>query len=304
MKSIIFFSIVLMMFGMLQAQSDPNYRRNQFGSMLLNPAQAGANPYDEVSVIATKSMVGFTGAPTTYSALANFKVLDNLGLGVSGFNDKLGPISTSRLSVDLAYHLKLNKDWKMSVGLRALGTVASVDLPSLTTVQQLDPHMAYQLTSGNKLDAGWGLLVYHKKVYFGLSQPRLMKTKFVNSTMTDYVEAKGFVGYVGGDFPLNSKISARPFIMYRKVSNLPMMLDIASTFTYNQLFDLGFNFQYGSNIGLLTGYDINKKLYLGYSFSYPINGVVRVSTQAHEIILRLKLNEKRNVKFSGPRYFN
>jgi hypothetical protein len=131
-----------------------------------------------------------------------------------------------------------------------------------------------------------------------------MKTKFVNSTMTDYVEAKGFVGYVGGDFPLNSKISARPFIMYRKVSNLPMMLDIASTFTYNQLFDLGFNFQYGSNVGLLTGYDINKKLYLGYSFSYPINGVVRVSTQAHEIILRLKLNEKRNVKFSGPRYFN
>ena len=304
MKRVFALLFCTVIWGVALAQSDPNYRRNQFGSLLLNPAQAGANDFDEVSVFATKSMVGFTGAPSTYSALANFRIFENLGLGVSGFNDKLGPINTTRLSVDLAYHLTLNKNWKMSLGIRALGNAANVDLPSLVTTQSLDPHMAYQLSSGNKLDAGWGLLVYHKKYYFGVSQPRLMKSKFVNQTMTDYVEARGFVAYLGGDLPLSSKVSARPVVMYRSIKGLPMMLDVASTFTYNKMIDLGFNFQVGSNVGLLAGYEINKKLYVGYSYSYPINGINRVSSQAHEIMLRLKLNEKRSTKFSGPRYFN
>lgn len=304
MRTLIFIITLFVSAGQLTAQSDPNYRRNQFSSLLLNPAQAGANSYDEVSVIATKSMVGFTGAPSTYSALANFRILNNLGLGISGFNDKLGPINTTRLSVDLAYHLRLSDHWKMSIGLRALGNAANVDLPSLVTTQSLDPHMAYQLSSGNRIDAGWGLLVYHKKVYFGLSQPRLMKSKFVNATMTDYVEARGFVAYAGGDLPINSKLSARPVVMYRSIKGLPMMLDVASTFTYNKMFDLGFNFQLGSNVGILAGYEMNNKLYLGYSYSYPINGVNRVSSQAHELMLRLKLNDKRSTKFNGPRYFN
>lgn len=303
MKNIILVGILLA-FGTSNAQSDPNYRRNQFSTLMLNPAQAGANGYDEVSVFASKSMVGFTGAPSTYSALANIRIFDNLGLGVSGFNDKLGPINTTRLSIDLAYHLKINADWKMSIGLRALGNAANVDLPSLVTTQELDPHMAYQLSSGNKLDAGWGLLVYHKKGYVGISQPRLMKSKFVNATMTDYVEARGFVAYAGADLPLNSNVSARPVVMFRNVKGLPFMLDVASTFTFNKIIDLGFNFQVGSNVGLLAGYEINNKLYLGYSYSYPINGINRVSSQAHELMMRLKLNDKRSTKFNGPRYFN
>ncbi len=304
MKNITAALLILVSIGISTAQSDPNYRRNQFSSMLLNPAQAGANGYDEVSVIATKSMVGFTGAPSTYSALLNFKLKENLGLGVSGFNDKLGPINTTRLSVDLAYHLKLNSTWKMSIGLRALGNATNVDLPSLLTTQDLDPHMAYQLSSGNKLDAGWGILVYHKKGYVGISQPRLMKSKFVNATMTDYVEARGFVAYAGGDLPINDKISVRPVAMFRSIKGLPKMIDLASTFTFNKMFDLGVNFQLGSNLGFLAGYELNNKLYMGYSYSYPINGVNRVSSQAHELMLRLKLNDKRSTKFSGPRYFN
>lgn len=304
MKNITAALLILVSMGVSTAQSDPNYRRNQFSSMLLNPAQAGANGYDEVSVIATKSMVGFTGAPSTYSALLNFKLKENLGLGVSGFNDKLGPINTTRLSVDLAYHLKLNSTWKMSIGLRALGNATNVDLPSLVTTQDLDPHMAYQLSSGNRLDAGWGILVYHKKGYVGISQPRLMKSKFVNATMTDYVEARGFVAYAGGDLPINGKISVRPVAMFRSIKGLPKMIDLASTFTFNTMFDLGVNFQLGSNFGFLAGYELNNKLYMGYSYSYPINGVNRVSSQAHELMLRLKLNDKRSTKFSGPRYFN
>lgn len=304
MKNITAALLILVSIGTSTAQSDPNYRRNQFSSMLLNPAQAGANGYDEVSVIASKSLVGFTGAPSTYSALLNFKLKENLGLGVSGFNDKLGPINTTRLSVDLAYHLKLNSTWKMSIGLRALGNATNVDLPSLITTQDLDPHMAYQLSSGNKLDAGWGVLVYHKNGYVGISQPRLMKSKFVNATMTDYVEARGLVIYAGGDLPINDKISARPVLMYRSIKGLPKMIDLASTFTFNKMFDLGINFQVGSNLGFLAGYELNNKLYMGYSYSYPINGVNRVSSQAHELMLRLKLNDKRSTKFSGPRYFN
>jgi type IX secretion system PorP/SprF family membrane protein len=299
------FTIVgTMVASSLDAQSDPSFRRNQFSALLVNPAHAGANAYDNVSVLASKSYVGFTGAPKTIAGIGNFKLFNNFGLGVSAFNDQLGPINTTRASVDFAYHLKLNSKWKMSLGLRGSSSSINIDLPSLTTTQLQDPHMQSVLSSGTSFDAGWGILAYSKNVYVGISQPRLMNTKFINSNVTDFVEGKSFVSYVGGDFNLNKLWSLRPVAMVRYVKSMPTMIDVSTTFSYKEMLDLGLNFQVGSNFGVIVGHEVNKKLYVGYNYTYPISSLNRISSQSHELVLRLKLNANSSSKFQGPRFFN
>lgn len=296
--------VATLMASALQAQSDPSFRRNQFSALMVNPAHAGANAYDNVSVLASKSYVGFSGAPKTIAGIGNFKLFNNFGLGVSAFNDQLGPINTTRASIDFAYHLKLNSKWKMSLGLRGSSSSINIDLPSLTTTQLQDPHMQSVLSSGNSFDAGWGLLVYSKNLYFGLSQPRLMNTKFINANVTEYVEGKSFVSYAGGDFSLNKLWSVRPVAMFRYVKSIPLMVDLSTTFSYKEMLDLGMNFQFGSNFGVIVGHEVNNKLYIGYNYTYPISSLNRITSQSHELVIRLKLNSNSSSKFQGPRFFN
>lgn len=290
--------------GKAQGQADPSFRQNQFNILMLNPAQAGANSYNDISVLASRSLVGFTGAPKTYTASGNFRVFNNLGLGVTAFRDQLGPVTTTRGSLNLAYHLKMNNKWNIALGLRGMISSMNIDLPSLNTTVENDPHMANTLNSGTLFGAGWGVVVYHKNVYFGLSQPRVGKVKFTNVNMTDYVESNGVVGYVGGNIPMNENFDARPNALVRYVNGQPLYVDINAMFTYKKKLDFGLSYQWASNAGVVLGYEINKKLYVGYSYSVPVNELNRISMQAHELVLRLKLNESKPSKFQGPRFFN
>jgi type IX secretion system PorP/SprF family membrane protein len=285
-------------------QADPSFRRNQFSALLINPAQAGANAKDEISIIAGKSLVGFTGAPQTVSALGNFRLFKNMGIGTACYNDQLGPITTNRASLDFAYHLKVNKNFRISMGLRGAISNVSVDLPSLTTTVLNDPHMQGVLNSGTRLDAGWGLLAYSKHLYFGLAQPRIFNTKFTNANLTQVTEGKSFVAYAGGDVRLSNEWVLRPVGMLRYIKGLPIMLDISATGTYRKMLDIGLNYQLGSSVGIIAGHEVNQKLYVGYNYNYPLSGLNRVSSQSHELVLRLKLGQGNSSKFQGPRFFN
>jgi hypothetical protein len=75
-------------------------------------------------------------------------------------------------------------------------------------------------------------------------------------------------------------------------------------FTYNKTIDFGVMYQHNSNIGVMFGLELSKKMYVGYSYSYPITSLNRISTQGHELVLRLKFNQKSASKFQGPRFFN
>jgi hypothetical protein len=54
------------------SQTDPGYKLYRFNALVLNPAQAGANEYSDVSVLGAQYWVGVPGAPQTASASGNF----------------------------------------------------------------------------------------------------------------------------------------------------------------------------------------------------------------------------------------
>ena len=56
-RNILLFALLTLVTLSVYGQADPSFRRNQFSALLINPAQAGANAADEVSIIAGKSLI-------------------------------------------------------------------------------------------------------------------------------------------------------------------------------------------------------------------------------------------------------
>jgi len=133
MNKIILIIGMLLSISTIFGQSDPSYRQNQFNAMQLNPAQTGSNDRNEINVLTTESWIGMDGAPKTTTASGNFNATNRLGVGFVALNDQIGPVKTNRIGISSAYHLPLNKKWKMSIGLNGMVSNMTVDLPSLST---------------------------------------------------------------------------------------------------------------------------------------------------------------------------
>tara|TARA_B100000508_G_scaffold118450_1_gene98518 strand:- start:28046 stop:28969 length:924 start_codon:yes stop_codon:yes gene_type:complete len=291
-----------------QAQFNPNFRQNRFNALLLNPAQAGANEYSEVTLLGTQSWVQFDGAPRSLTASGNFNLKHNLGFGVTGHIDQLGPTRSSRLTGDMAYHLKLNESWKASIGLRAMISSIYVDLPSLTTTVADDPYMSQALVSGTLFDVGFGGLVYSDKYYFGVSMPRLAQIKFMNVDMQQYVDRRGFIAYGGASFDIADRMEFRPSLVGRYITSYPFLLDVNAMFTYDEKYDFGINYQLLNSVGLVLGYNLGDQLSMGYAYSIPTTTINRVSFQSHEIVLKFRILNQgggaRSGRSQSPRFFN
>ena len=55
----------------------------------------------------------------TLLALATYSKKKKIGLGLSAFNDKLGPLNRNHLSIDLAYQLAINdQDLRLGLGIK------------------------------------------------------------------------------------------------------------------------------------------------------------------------------------------
>ena len=89
------------------AQNVPGFRQYRFNALVLNPAQAGANDFSDVSVMGTQYWLGMPGAPQTGTISGNFKVFDNFGVGAAVIADQTGPVNSTNLDLMGAYHLKL-----------------------------------------------------------------------------------------------------------------------------------------------------------------------------------------------------
>ena len=286
-----------------QAQ-DPNYRQNQFNALMLNPAQAGSNSYNDISSLANTQWTGLRGAPMTMTLSGNFNILKSFGVGVSLLQDELGPVKSSQFAVNGAYHLKLNNNWRFALGLRAIAGNTTVNLTELNTNIPMDPDMLTNMTTGLQFNAGYGFLLYHKNFYVGFSQPRVGETYFKNRNNNLYVDTKGgYVGYLGGNVKLGDTWTLRPNAVGRLMKGLPLTLDMKMIMTHKIGFDFGLSYQLNSAVGAILGYDFNNKFYMGYSYTYPTSKMNTVTIQSHELALRYKFNNNAS-RCQGPRFFN
>jgi len=297
----IILTLGVVLVGFSSQAQDPNYRQNQFNALMLNPAQAGANSYNDISTLANSQWTGLRGAPKTITVSGNFNIMKNFGLGVSLLQDEIGPVKSTQFAVNGAYHLKLSPKWRFSIGIRAMALNTTVNLTDLVTTVGNDPDMMSNLSTGMQFNAGYGALLYHKNFYLGFSQVRVAGLSFKDRNMSLFVENRG--GYVGGNVKLGSAVTWRPNVVGRYMQGLPYTVDCNMIFTHKVGLDFGASYQVNSAIGGIVGYDFGNKFYVGYSYTFPLSNLNTVTIQSHELALRYKFNNSAS-RCQGPRFFN
>ncbi|RPH26516.1 MAG: type IX secretion system membrane protein PorP/SprF [Bacteroidales bacterium] len=295
MKAIIkvYLAAVMVLFSLsLFAQQDPIFTHYMFNLSNINPGAAGHNDLASVMNVNRYQWVGMDGAPRTHSLIADVPIPKfNCGAGLTYLFDKIGPESTNNIYVDYAYHLKVTENLRLGLGLKAGFRVYSANLNDLSS--ENDPQFASNINGKITPNFGVGGFLYSNTYYVGLSSPKVLNHRYVNSTASGgekrhYFLVAGYVVFI------NKNLLFKPSMMAKYVESAPFSFDINANFLLRNTIWFGMMFRSGDAIGFLTQVQINNKWHLGYTYDYTFSKLRTASKGTHEILLKFEFST--NVK--------
>jgi len=289
------------------AQQDPMFTQYMFNMQSVNPGYAGSRESLLATLISRWQWVGVEGSPSTQTLTAQALVPDTrLGVGLSFTQDKIGPINQYLPYVDIAYHLPVTKESKLSLGLKLGATFFRSHLNDLLASED-DPEagtLANGLTTPN---IGFGAYFYRPRFYLGLSAPKLLESSLGGLNVSENtIQARHYFIILGAVFGINQNVKFKPTLLVKAVEGVPLTSDISANFLLYDLLWLGVTYRTRDGIAAMIQYEFDNGLHLGYAYDYPftdINQGINNPLQAtHELMLRYEWKFKK-ITYKTPRYF-
>jgi type IX secretion system PorP/SprF family membrane protein len=293
------------------AQQEALFTHYMHNTLTVNPAYAGSRNALTIIALHRNQWVGFDGAPKTYTLTAHTPLFrENIGMGLSVSNDMIGPINNTELYGDFAYKIRINKDDKISLGIKGglshlRGNLSGLDLHD----NRPDPAFADNINSRFLPNFGFGAYYFNDQWYVGLSSPRLLSTDYIQNRIygssSIISKERHYYLTLGSVFEIVDNIKFNPATMIRATLGAPVVMDISAMFILDDKFEFGLMHRTGDAFGALLGYHVNEQLRVGYSYDWSVtNPTFRYNGGSHEVILRydfiLKERERRII---SPRYF-
>lgn len=287
-----------------QAQQDPLFSQYMFNMLAVNPAYAGSADVFTVMALSRHQWVGFAGAPSTQTILAHTPLKkQNMALGFSVLNDKVGPTRQTGVYGDYAYRIRTGANTRLAFGLKGGVNLYQADLAALTSV---DPDNANVNVKGQAMpNFGFGMFWQSDRYYVGISVPKLLENAI------DVVDQVGLVtdpevrhyfltgGYV---MDLDRAVKFKPSFLLRMVNGAPLSLDVNANFLFRERIWLGAMYRVGNAFGVLGQYQVNDQFRVGYAFDLTTTKLGAYNAGTHEIMLNydLRFFTGRTV---SPRFF-
>lgn len=285
------------------AQQDPVFGQYIFNSTVINPAQAGVFDQSQWGVVYRNQWLGIEGAPVTKSFFANFKANKSIGSAFSVYQDVIGPINDVTIQADLAYPIRLNDSWTLSGGIRGNASRITANLANLKHVQSGDPNFDENLASGIFFNVGMGLLLYNHRVFVGISMPKMIGRELAGQQVMNIKLKQHYFTYGGIQLEISDSWLFAPSFLAKMTSGAPVQIDLNALFKYNNTFDFGPVLRSRDALGILLGFHMTEKWYLGYQFEYPLTDIQQVTRQTHEFALRFLWDSRYKARIRSPRYF-
>jgi len=307
-KIIIIISTLLSGFCVL-AQQEAMFTHYMFNTLAVNSGYAGSRDALTITGLHRSQWVSFPGAPTTQTLTLHTPISnDQLGLGLSVLNDKIGPTNTTAIYANFAYKLKINENAKLAFGLKGGVNLRSNGLSTLALDESNDAAFASDVTSDVLPNFGFGLYYYTDKFYAGLSTPKLLENDFKTNTVSGSSsiasEKRHYFLIVGTVFPITDNVKLKPTGFMKVTEGAPMEGDITLTALFKEKLWAGVMFRTGDALGLLVGANLTDQLALGYSFDWSYtNTTFKYNAGSHELMLRYDLIYNNAKKIRSPRYF-
>jgi type IX secretion system PorP/SprF family membrane protein len=286
----------------LSGQEAGQYGQYTVSPILINPALAGASGDHQLLLNYRRQWSGFPGTPTMVNFIYNGEIVENSGIGIGIFNERIAAINRFRATGMYAFHIKAD-DWKISIGLS--GDYVQHRLSNDVAVDpSLDPNDPLVLAAAEGIsyfDANFGAYARFKDGFFiGVSVPHLVRarlTQVEDLPETPTTALQSFTIHTGTKFKFEDQgLSLEPSIMVRRMFNGPLTADLNAICSIldDQLY-AGLTYRYtvdtGSGLGVLLGARINR-FSVFYQYDAGFGTFQTYNSGAHEIGIMYTFGKK------------
>ncbi|MFY0629580.1 MAG: type IX secretion system membrane protein PorP/SprF [Flavobacteriaceae bacterium] len=288
--------------SLVYAQQDSQFTQYMYNTISFNPAYAGTRNVVSFNILHRSQWIGVEGAPTTQTFSLNSPVGKNIGLGLSFYNDKIGPSSETIFSIDFSYQLQVSDESTFSFGLKGGVNNFNVDFNRLNIQDPTDLSFRNNISQLSPI-IGVGGYLYTDKWYVGISSPNLLSTKhYDDSSISKAVEVKNFYAIAGYVFELSDQIKLKPATLLKVVEGAPVALDISANVLYNEKLTIGAGYRFQSSISVLVALKVSDKMQFGVAYDYDASNIGNYNSGSYELFLRYDFLSKIKGKVS-PRFF-
>jgi type IX secretion system PorP/SprF family membrane protein len=313
-KKLVLISILLLVGKMAVGQQLPLYSQYLHNKYLINPAVAGSDGYTSFNLTAREQWIGYSGAPRTFSFSGQTRMLKKgyaikqaifskkvyrpptdgrVGLGSYVFSDKNGLVQRTGFQVSYAYHMWLQNNTQLSMGLAFTGYHFKINEDELNFEDPNEPWMNNELRRGIFVpDASFGIYLLNAKYSFGFSTEQLFgaAAKIGDNAYRNFSMDRHY--YLFGTYNIASGryIEISPSVIVRMSEQLNPLADIGITYSYDQSFWTGLS--YRSSGALIGNFGMKyTNMYFGYAFDFTLSQIQRVTYGTHEITVAVKFGD-------------
>ena len=296
-KRFYFILIFLSLFSFGQQES--YYSLYSFNMNVINPAYAGADATNMLSLTSRRQWTSIENAPNTIALAFSSARKNNVGLGVSVVSDKIFIEQQTFTYVDFSYKLELDRDSQLFLGLKGGGNFYRADPTLLNTYDPVSDPTQISLSRFNP-NIGAGAYYKASSYWVSFSIPRLINSKRDDElvvTAKDRVHT--YLG-AGAVFNVGENFRLKPSFMLRKIKGLPITTDLTGMLSWQNTFDVGVSFRSNSAISLLSVISLGK-YDIGYAYETPSDGgLSQLNLKTHELVFRIRLDKTYKASEEEP----
>ncbi len=279
------------------AQNAPHYSLYTLQQSVINPAALGSYNYMNGGLLFKKQWVGIDKAPTTFVFDINTPLgKTNNALGLNLVSDKFGYTSSTQITVNYAYRLRLSYKNFVSFGVGAMANLYSANLSKVPTKDANDPLLNGDIATQFTPNFKFGAYYFTDNFYFGLGMPNLLSTTYVASSINNYSASTAFdynqlhfFVHSGWQTNLGRNVKLMPSVMLKQVAGAPLQIDANVQFMLYSKLGIGASYRtMGTYIGLLN-IQASKQLNIAYAYNYHTGALSPYTSGSHEVLLGFKL---------------
>nr|WP_294858618.1 type IX secretion system membrane protein PorP/SprF [uncultured Fluviicola sp.] len=259
-----------------------------------SPAYVGSTNYHEVSFFNRNQWVGFKDAPKNFylNFHGSFKNKAKHGYGIQLLTEQTGLLGKTGVYLNYGYQIKMNKKWKMGLGIRPGFVQYRVRLYDAVIADPGDPIFTGNSYSGNAFDVNTGFRLYSDKFEFSGTIDHLIgKGLNFNSYNQNLQFHYTFMSSYKFVFKKNWEL--RPAILFRYTKPVPSQISILAQLTYKDKFFGGLNFRTKDAMGIFLGIRLKSRLAITYGYDYSYTKLRKYSAGSHEIGISFIITKNR-----------
>ncbi len=305
-------------FGAAVAQQVPMYSQYIMNGFLVNPSFAGRDGYTTVNLTVREQWVGLAGAPSTYAASFQTRLLKDsyiskstsvrkklikptkggkVGVGGYIFNDNNGIMHRTGFQAAYSYHIDMGSTGgypnDLAFGLALTAYQFYINTDGLLYNHD-DPLMLGYDRSVFITDFNFGTSFTTSRYYVGFAMTNILRGSllFADTSSNKNTQLGNFFLTGGIKFPLAPDWVLEPsaFIKSSDMVFKSLQVDLTSRIFYKEDYWLGLSYRTNDAIIAMLGFKYDR-FYFAYAFDFTVTQLRQQSFGTHEFTVAVKFGE-------------